>query len=71
MSLAEAAEQRAKKQLADERAKDTSSDLKELEEIKREAKENEEMWTEKLIETEKVQQDSTRTVYNGAIPYCV
>ncbi len=59
LRLSEAAEQRAKQQLLDERGKDATKNLKELEEIKTEAKENEEMWKEKLMETEKVQQQQS------------
>ena len=54
LSLSLMAEQKAKQQLVDERNRSATAGSDELEQFKREADENEELWKEKLMEAQQV-----------------
>ena len=54
LNLSQVAEQRVKQQLSDEKSKRTAGHEVDLERLKREAEENEELWKEQLMEAEKV-----------------
>ena len=54
LNLSQVSEQKAKQQLADEKTRGTAGHEADLERLKREAEENEELWKEQLMEAEKV-----------------
>lgn len=54
LTLSQSAEKKAKQQLIDERSKDVGKHSEELELLREEIRENEELWKEKLTEMEKV-----------------
>lgn len=54
LNISQSAEQRAKQQLMEEKTKGATTSSEELEQLKIEAAENEELWKEKLMEAEKV-----------------